>query len=46
MKPTAVESATLATVGYDADRKLLQIEFRDQSVYQYFEVPTEVHNAS
>lgn len=45
MKSLAVESTTLTTVTYDADRALLQLEFRDQAVYQYFEVPAEVHEA-
>jgi lysyl-tRNA synthetase class 2 len=43
MKPTIVESTTLATVAYDADRQLLQIEFRDRTTYRYFNVPTDVH---
>ena len=43
MKTTAVESTTLATVAYDGDRQLLQIEFHDRTTYRYFNVPTEVH---
>lgn len=43
MKPTVVESTTLATVAYDADRRLLQIEFRDRATYRYFNVPTDVY---
>ena len=43
MKPTAVESTTLATVAYDADRQLLQIEFRDRTTYRYFNVPIDVY---
>lgn len=45
MKPTIVESTTLAKVFYDADRAVLQLEFRDRAVYQYFGVPSEVHEA-
>ena len=45
MKPTVVESTTLATVAYDADRELLQLEFRDRAIYQYFGVPAELHEA-
>ncbi len=45
MKPIVVESTTLATVAYNADRRLLQLEFRDRAVYQYFEVPADVHEA-
>jgi hypothetical protein len=43
MKPVAVESTTLASVAYDAGRQLLQLEFRDRAVYQYFNVPVAVH---
>ena len=43
MKPVPVESTTLATVAYDADRELLQLGFRDQAVYRYFDVPVDVH---
>lgn len=45
MKPIAVDSTTLHTVAYDGDRELLQIEFRDRSIYQYFGVPNDVHEA-
>jgi hypothetical protein len=45
MKPVAVESTTLSTVTYDNDHEVLAVEFRDRSVYQYFEVPAEVHGA-
>ncbi|MBI3208265.1 MAG: KTSC domain-containing protein [Candidatus Solibacter usitatus] len=45
MKPVVVESNTLTAVAYDADRGLLQLEFRDQTVYQYFEVPADVHES-
>ena len=45
MKPTVLESTTLAKVAYDADRAVLQLEFRDRAVYQYFGVPAEVHEA-
>jgi hypothetical protein len=42
MKPIAVESTTLTTVAYDADRQLLQLEFHDRAAYQYFDVPVDV----
>lgn len=45
MKTMAVASTTLAKVAYHPDRQLLQLEFRDRAVYQYFEVPAEVHQA-
>lgn len=45
MNITAVESVTLATVGYDDARELLQLEFRSRAIYQYFDVPAAVHQA-
>jgi len=45
MDVTAVESSTLATVAYDRNRKLLQLEFDSRAVYQYFDVPAAVHAA-
>jgi len=45
MKSTAIESTTLATVAYDADRELLQLEFHHQEIYQYFGVPSTVYEA-
>lgn len=45
MKITAVESSTLATVAYDRDRELLQLEFSSGACYQYQGVPLVVHEA-
>lgn len=43
MKTVTVESTTLTTVAYDAHQQLLQIEFRNRAIYQYFDVPAAVH---
>ena len=43
MNVTIVESSTLATVAYDDNRSLLQLEFRSRVIYQYFGVPPAVH---
>lgn len=42
MRVATVESTTLATVGYDETRKLLQLEFCSGAVYLYFGVPGAV----
>jgi lysyl-tRNA synthetase, class II len=42
MKTFLVDSTTLRRVGYDAERQLLQIEFQNLSIYQYFDVPAAV----
>lgn len=43
MKITSVESSTLATVGYEENGELLQLEFRSRAIYCYFAVPAAVH---
>jgi hypothetical protein len=42
MKPLVVESTTLIAIAYDLDRLVLQLEFRDQTIYHYFDVPVDV----
>jgi ATP-dependent DNA helicase RecG len=38
-----VESSNIASVGYDIENKILEIEFNHGAVYQYFDVPKEVY---
>jgi hypothetical protein len=45
MRVTAVDSTTLVTVSYDDARGLLQLEFCSRAVYQYFSVPSAVHQS-
>lgn len=45
MNITAVESSTLATIAYDRTRELLQLEFNSHAIYQYWGVPSSVHEA-
>lgn len=40
-----VESSHLKSVGYDKSTKTLTIEFKNQRVYKYFDVPPSVHKA-
>lgn len=42
MKRIAVESSMIASVGYDEENEILEVEFNSGQVYQYFEVPREV----
>ena len=41
---TQVRSSALRSVGYDEDSQTLEIEFTNGAVYQYFDVPPEVHH--
>lgn len=39
MERFPIESEVLASVGYDASRRVLEVEFTSGRVYQYFGVP-------
>jgi hypothetical protein len=43
MNRIAVESTTLATVGYDVALSILHLEFQGGANYQYFGIPAAVH---
>jgi hypothetical protein len=38
-----VSSSNLVSVGYDPDSETLEVEFKGTGVYQYFNVPTFMH---
>lgn len=38
-----VQSSDLASVGYDAKQRVLEIEFRSGGIYRYLEVPAAIH---
>jgi hypothetical protein len=41
-----VESSSIATVGYDSDTRVLDIEFKESGeVYRYFDVPLAEYEA-
>ena len=42
MKRTPQQSPAIASMGYDATTRTLEIEFPNSGVYQYFDVPQEV----
>ena len=41
MKRTAVESSMIASVGYDPDEHILEIEFNSGAIWHYLDVPPE-----
>jgi KTSC domain-containing protein len=45
MNVTAVESTTLAALGYDEVHEILQLEFRSRAIYRYFGVPAPVYES-
>ncbi|WP_285506800.1 KTSC domain-containing protein [Actinokineospora sp. NBRC 105648] len=36
-------SESIAAVGYDADRRVLEVEFHNGRVYQYLDVPKKIY---
>ena len=40
---SAIESSSIASVGYDAESRTLEVEFVHGAVYQYLDVTTDVH---
>ena len=43
MKRARVSSSSLSSVGYDAAHRILEVRFRHGGIYQYLDVPPEVH---
>ena len=43
MERLSVESSNLASVGYDAENEILEIEFNHGGIYQYFDVLENVY---
>lgn len=43
MKRTPVTSSNIASIGYDENTSTLEIEFLDNSIYQYFDVPQQIY---
>lgn len=41
MTRTKIDSSQIASLGYDAETQVLEVEFKGGKVYQYFEVPPE-----
>jgi len=37
-----VDSSNLVSVGYDADERILEVEFKGGAIYQYLDVPATV----
>lgn len=43
MKRQSVSSSNLASIGYDAENEILEVEFNHGGIYQYFDVPESVY---
>jgi hypothetical protein len=45
MKRAPVDSSAVLSVGYDESRQVLELEYVDADVYQYFDVPKALYEA-
>ena len=45
MNRIPVSSSNLASVGYDAENMVLEVEFHSGGIYQYFKVPESKYEA-
>ena len=44
MERQYVVSSNIASIGYDPDNMILEIEFLSGSVYQYYDVPQSIYD--
>lgn len=44
MNRVQVMSSDLASVGYDKETQVLEIEFRNGTIYQYFNIPESIYS--
>lgn len=45
MNREPVSSSNVESVGYDEDSQTLEIEFKNGTLYQYFDVPQNIFNS-
>jgi hypothetical protein len=45
MERTSVESSNLVSIGYDEEQNILEVEFKGNRVYEYYDVPASVYAA-
>ena len=43
MDRTSVSSSNIESVGYEENSETLEVEFKNQSIYQYYNVPLFMH---
>jgi hypothetical protein len=45
MKRERVTSSNIKSIGYDAAKKILEVEFKSGAIYHYKDVPADVHKS-
>lgn len=43
MKRIEVSSSNIVSVGYNAEQKILEVEFKGGKIYQYLGVPSQIY---
>ena len=43
MERQPVESSNIRSIGYDSSTDILQVEFKSNAVYNYYEVPENIY---
>lgn len=43
MERKSIISSNLSSIGYDLSSSILEVEFKNGSIYQYFDVPESVY---
>ncbi|MBD2442754.1 KTSC domain-containing protein [Dolichospermum sp. FACHB-1091] len=43
MQRKTVSSSNIASIGYDAEHQILEVEFSQGSVYRYFNIPQSLY---
>lgn len=43
MERKSVSSSNIASIGYDVNTSTLEIEFLNNTIYQYFDVPQHIY---
>lgn len=43
MERKSVSSSNISSIGYDISSKILEVEFNDGSIYEYYRVPEHVY---
>lgn len=44
MERQQVSSSNIKSIGYDIDTLVLEVEFKNRRVYQYYNVPLSIYN--
>lgn len=44
MKRVFVQSSNISSIGYDENQSILQVEFNNGSIYNYYNVPKTIYS--